>query len=85
MTLGIFFVCKRLDTLNTNRIHLPKNSIFFCHMLFWGSAKPSFGWYKVTKISNEATTTKIMLPGAPKLGAKLIIMFPLVGCQKLHT
>jgi hypothetical protein len=37
-------------------------------MLFWGYAKPSFGWYKVTKNSYEATTTKIRLPGVPKLG-----------------
>jgi hypothetical protein len=37
-------------------------------MLFWGSAKPSFGWYKVTKNSNKATTTKIRLAGVPKLG-----------------
>ena len=43
-------------------------------MLFWGFAKPSFGWYKVTKNSYEATTTKIRLPGAPKLGAELILM-----------
>ena len=53
-------------------------------MLFWGSAKPSFGWYKVTKNSYKGTTTKIRLPGAPKLGAELIFMSPL-GCQKLHT
>ena len=38
----------------------------FFSYAFWGSAKPSFGWYKVTKNSNEATTTKIRLPGAPK-------------------
>jgi hypothetical protein len=37
-------------------------------MLLWGSAKPTFGWYKVTKNSNEATTTKIRLTGVPKLG-----------------
>ncbi len=43
-------------------------------MLFWGSAKPSFGWYKVTLNIYEATTTKIRLPGAPKLGTSLIIM-----------
>ncbi len=53
-------------------------------MVFWGSAKPSFGWYKVTKNSYEATTTKIRLPDFPKLGTKPIVMPPL-GCQKLHT
>jgi hypothetical protein len=37
-------------------------------MLFWGAAKPSFGWYKVTKNTYEATTSKIRLAGAPKLG-----------------
>jgi hypothetical protein len=37
-------------------------------MLFWGAATPSFGWYKVTKNRYEATTTKIRLPGYPKLG-----------------
>ena len=52
----------------TITITRPKILIFFFHMLFWGSAKPSFGWYKVTKNSYEATTTKIRLPGAPKLG-----------------
>jgi hypothetical protein len=51
-------------------------------MLFWGYAKPSFGWYKVTKNRYEATTTKIRIPGAPKLGTSLIIMFSL-GCQNL--
>jgi hypothetical protein len=66
--LEIVFVCKRLNTVNTNRIHVPKIFIFFFHMLFGGSVKPSFGWYKVNKNSNEATTTKIRLPGAPKLG-----------------
>jgi hypothetical protein len=66
--LEIIFVCKRLNTLNTNRIHTPKNFIYFFHMLFWGSAKPSFGWYKVTKNSYEATTSKIRLAGIPKLG-----------------
>jgi hypothetical protein len=45
-----------------------KFSYFLIHMLFGGSAKPSFGWYKVTKNIYEATTTKIRLPGAPKLG-----------------
>ena len=45
-------------------------------MLFGGYAKPSFGWYKVTKNSNEATTTNIRLPGSPKLGTSLIIMSP---------
>ncbi len=54
--------------VTTVRIHVPKIFIFFFHMLFWGSAKPSFGWYKVTRNSNEATTTNIRLPGAPKLG-----------------
>jgi hypothetical protein len=53
-------------------------------MLFWGSTKPIFGWYKVTKYSYEATTTKIRLPGAPKLETKLIFMFPL-GSQNLLT
>ena len=53
-------------------------------MLFWGSAKPSFGWYKVTKNSYEATTTTIRLPGDPKLGPELIYMSSL-GCQNLHT
>ena len=52
----------------TVRIQLPKKFLFFFHMLFWGSAKPSFGWYKVTKNSNEAPTTNIRLPGSPKLG-----------------
>jgi len=51
-------------------------------MLFLGYAKPSFGWYKVTKNRYEATTTKIRIPGAPKLGTSLIIMFSL-GCQNL--
>jgi hypothetical protein len=36
-------------------------------MLFWGYAKSSFGWYKITKNSYEAATTKIRLPGSPKL------------------
>ena len=40
-------------------------------MLFWGSAKPSFGWYKVTLNIYEATTTKIHGQGAPKLGTLL--------------
>ncbi len=53
-------------------------------MLFLGSATPSFGWYKVTKNRYEATTTKIRLPGAPKLNTSLIIMSSL-GCQNLHT
>ncbi len=53
-------------------------------MLFVGSAKPSFGWYKVTKNRYEATTTKIRLPGARKLGTSLFFMSSL-GCQKLHT
>ena len=63
-----FFWANALKKVTTLRIHLPKIFLFFFHMLFWGSAKPSFGWYKVTKNSNEATTTKIWLPGAPKLG-----------------
>jgi hypothetical protein len=54
--------------VTTVRIHVPNIFIFFFHMLFRGSAKPSFGWYKVTKNSHEATTTKIRQPGAPKLG-----------------
>ena len=68
--MEFFFVCKRFKIVQTVRIHLPKILRFFFHMLLWGSAKPSFGfgWYKVTKNSNEATTTKIRLPGAPKLG-----------------
>ena len=53
--------------VTTVRINLPKKFFFF-HMLFWWSAKPSFGWYKVTKNSNEAATTNIRLPGVPKLG-----------------
>jgi hypothetical protein len=66
--LEFFFVRKRLYTVQTIRIHLPKFLNYFFHMLFWGSAKPSFGWYKVTKNSNEAPTTNISLPGSPKLG-----------------
>ncbi len=42
--LEMFFVCKRFNTVNTIRKHLHKIFIFFFHMLFWGSAKPSFGW-----------------------------------------
>jgi hypothetical protein len=42
--LDIFFLCKRFNSLTTVRIHVPKIFIFFFHMLFWGSAKPSFGW-----------------------------------------
>jgi hypothetical protein len=61
-------VCKRFITVNTNRIHLPKIFKIVFHMLFWGAATPSFGWYKVTKNRYEATTTKIRLPGYPKLG-----------------
>jgi hypothetical protein len=61
-------MCKRFQIVQTIRIHLPKILIFFFHMLFLGYAKPSFGWYKVTKNRYEATTTKIRLPGAPKLG-----------------
>ncbi len=53
-------------------------------MLFWGDAKPSFGWYKVTKNRYKATTTKVQLLGAPKLGTSLIIMSSL-GCQNLLT
>ena len=66
--LEFFFLCKRSKMVTTVRRHVPKIFIFFFHMLFWGSAKPSFGWYKVTKNSNEAPTTNIRLPGAPKLG-----------------
>ncbi len=66
--LEFFFVCKRFKIVRTVRIYLPKILILFFHMLFWGFAKPSFGWYKVTKNSYEATTTKIRLPGYPKLG-----------------
>ena len=66
--LKIFFVCKRFYTVKTIRIHVPKIFIFFFHRIFGGSAKPSFGWYKETKNIYEATTTKIRLPGAPKLG-----------------
>ncbi len=32
------------------------------------SAKPSFGWYKVTKNSNKPTRTKLRLADVPKLG-----------------
>jgi hypothetical protein len=66
--LEIFFVCKRFYTVKTNRIHLPKIFIFFFHMLFGGSSKPTFGWYKVTLNIYKATTTKIQGKGAPKLG-----------------
>jgi hypothetical protein len=51
-----------------------KNSHVFFHMLFWGSAKPSFGWYKVTSRSNLAATPTIRRLGAPKLGTSLIFM-----------
>jgi hypothetical protein len=47
--LEIFFVSKRLNSVITVRIHVQKIFIFFFHMLFGGSAKPSFGWYKVNK------------------------------------
>jgi len=57
-----FIVLKQLENM------FQKFSYFFFHMLFWGSAKQSFGWYKVTKKSNKATTTKIRLAGIPKLG-----------------
>jgi hypothetical protein len=60
-------VCKRFSSVKTIRIHVPKIFIFFFHTLFWGSAKPSFGWYKVTKYSNKATTTNIRRAGVPKL------------------
>ena len=43
-------------------------------MLFWGSAKPSFGWYKVISRSNLAAKPTIRRPGAPKLGTWLIFM-----------
>ncbi len=66
--LEIFFVCKRFYTVQTNRINLPKILNFVFHMLFGGSAKPSFGWYKLAKNRYGGTTTKIRLPGAPKLG-----------------
>ena len=65
---NFFFVRKRFNTVHTNRKHLPKILIFFFHMLFWGSAKPSFGWYKVTTYSYEAPTTKLTDQVAPKLG-----------------
>ncbi len=35
-------------------------------MLFWGSAKLSFGWYKVTKNNYEGTTTKKKAFRSPK-------------------
>ncbi len=66
--LEFFFVCKRFYTVNTNRIHLPKIFICFFHMLFWGSAEPSFGWYKVISRSYLAATPTSRRPGAPKLG-----------------
>ena len=66
--LEFFFVCKRFVIVTTVRITLPKIFLFFFHMLFWWSSEPSFGWYKVTKNSNEAPTTNIRLPGSPKLG-----------------
>ncbi len=61
-------MCKRFEIVKTIRIHLPKKKKIFLYMLFGGYAKPGFGWYKVTKYRHEATTTKIRLPGAPKLG-----------------
>ena len=67
--LEIFLVCKRFYTVKTNRIHLPKIFIFFFHMLYGGSSKPTFGWYKVTFKIYEATTTKIHGQRAPKLGS----------------
>ena len=66
--LEIFWVCKRLFTVLTCRKHLPKFLIFFFHMLFGGSAKPSFGWYKVHSSSYLAATPTIRRAGAPKLG-----------------
>ncbi len=68
--LEFFFLCKRFYSVKKVRIHVPKIFIFFFHMLFWGSAKPSFSfsWYKVTQNSNKATTTNIRLAGVPKLG-----------------
>ena len=36
-------------------------------MLFWGSAKPSFGWYKVTKYIYGIAATKRDGLDAPKL------------------
>ena len=41
--LELFFLCKRLDTVQTSRKLLLKIFKIFFHMLFWGSAKPSFG------------------------------------------
>ncbi len=82
--LEFFFVCKRFCTVQKIRIHLLKILIFFFHMLFLGYAKPSFGWYKVTKNHYEPTATKIRLPGAPKQGTSLIIMSSL-GCQNMLT
>ena len=43
-------------------------------MIFWGSAKPRFSWYKVTSRSFLAATPTIRLPGAPKLDTYLIFM-----------
>ena len=63
-----FFVCANASKLDKELEYIFQKFKFFFHMLFWGSAKPSFGWYKVTKNSYEATTTQIMLAGAPKLG-----------------
>ena len=65
--LEFFFVQTLLNGYNSLNTSSKKKFIFF-HMLFGWSAKPSFGWYKVTKNSNEATTTNIWLPGSPKLG-----------------
>ena len=65
--LEIFFMCNPLYTVHTNRKHLPNIFIFFFHMIFWGSAKPRFSWYKVASRSYLAATPKIRLPGAPTL------------------
>jgi hypothetical protein len=66
--IGIFFFVQTLlngyNSWNTS----SKKNFFFFHMLYSWSAKPSFGWYKVTKNINEAPTTNIRLPGSPKLG-----------------
>ena len=72
--LELFFVCKRFFTVNTNRIHLPKIFKFFFHMVFGGSGKPSFGWYKVNSRSYLCATTTIRLLGAPKFRTELLFV-----------
>ncbi len=76
--IGNFFCVQTLactlHAVQTKRKHLSKILIFFFHMIFWGYAKPSFGWYKVTSRSFVAATPTIRLPGAPKLGTKLIFV-----------